>query len=643
MRRPWARPTQPLQSYESFDSARTYSAAQGKRKRRVRGDAESRGDQRRTLSASLCAPPTSAFSLRRASHLLQRWHFLERWGQRPVLAREFGIVVTLLAVAILLSPGGTLVGDDATFDETSDESFGDGLDDDFWAEDADDANGDSGATENLFSRFADDPTLGGKLHLTYRARYQAKVYDFKRADLPFSPVTADDLEHVRQLRMRADDKSDQDVDQFLSMRFEDLFVPWQEEGIIQSLKGEAALRYFKDIDGSSPGEASFGGFDRFKHRQALQLQRLFARVETFSRHLELTLGRQYAREAEWAHFDGATARVRGVTIADQESEFAVFGGSRVTYYSRSASPHDGVAGGHVTVWLGDETQLNFSDVYYLRNTAEAEVRQELPEFGWMAARYRQINREPHSLTFDAHAAAETLQLTADARYVAKVSDQMDDFIFDFTQSSFRRGSNRVEQHFNISGVEPYDEFYLEVRKGLFQHYGAFVGVISHLVRGGSEEDNYNTDWHEVWIGADISDAPWRGLTGRATVRYVHTELPRRVVRLDDTALANGLADFRPEDAEGDGEPSSVGLEALIEQDFERYIAVGFTAIVRAYDYEAQFAELDFRASSLGSYVRWRPWSRHQWRLSYHYDDDFEYVSADLERLHTVAVEYQYRF
>ena len=365
------------------------------------------------------------------------------------------------------------------------------------------------ADDTFFTRFLEDPSLDGKLHLTYRVNYQAKIYDFKSYRFFFDPVTDDDREQARQRRDWRDG-DDQDVDQYFALRTDDLFIPFEESGIFQSFKTETAFRYFKDIDGSPPGEEGRGGFDRFDGRQDFQLFRMFARVETFSRHLELTLGRQRVSEAEWVHFDGGTARFRGLEILGREVELTAFGGSRVKFYRRSSSSHDGVGGGTIDIALGPETRMRFSNVYYLYNTFEAELRQSLRDLGWFAITYRQIKRNAQSVTFDAHADWRSQNITVDARYVAKVGDQFDDFYFDFTQSSLRRGAGEVEKHVNIGGVEPYDEVFLEIRKGFLGHYGIFAGGIAHLLRSGSDEDNYNTDWYEGWAGFDVIDAPWAG-------------------------------------------------------------------------------------------------------------------------------------
>jgi hypothetical protein len=155
----------------------------------------------------------------------------------------------------------------------------------------------------------------------------------------------------------------------------------------------------------------------------------------------------------------------------------------------------------------------------------------------------------------------------------------------------------------------------------------------HRLRQRSAEDNYNTDWQEAWLGVDATDPLWKGLTGRALVRYVHTTCRAANFRLNvDDTLNNGVPDFQPEDATGTGEPSYLGVETSSSRTSSRKVAVGATAVLRAYDQQSNFAELDgLTASSLGAYVRWRTTAWTQLYLSYAYDTDYRYFNPDFRR------------
>jgi hypothetical protein len=493
------------------------------------------------------------------------------------------------------------------------------------------------------SAFWNDPTLDGKLHLTYRARYTAKVFDFKKYEFPFSgpgQISSADREQARLLEERHKDTSDQDLDQYFALRVENLY-PVKDSKALQAVSGEASCRYFKDLDGSPGGEEARDGFDHFAHRQDFQLQTLLARAETFDRHLQLAFGRQFGYEAEWLHFDGATAIFRGLKVLEREVELSAFGGSRVTFYPRSASSLDGIEGGHVKVWLAEKTRLKLTDVYYVDNSFQAEIRQDLSSASWVLLQYRQINEDPHSVVLEGTAQWLEKAFTLYFLYVGKLGRNADDFNFDFTQSARRSRDGDKDRFFNIGDIEPYDEGTLELRKELGGWFGLFGGGTLHYLRERDRRNNYNTDWQEAWVGFDLHEPLWKGLTGRATARYVHTDLPRRLIRLKaDDVIQNGVPDFKPEDLTGDGEPGFFGLELLLEQDFARKVAVGGTAVFRSYDYQSNYVELqDLKAASLGVYARYRMTAATQWLLSYSYDRDYQFLNPDFDSLHTVRLEF----
>jgi len=502
-----------------------------------------------------------------------------------------------------------------------------------------------------FAALLADPLVGGRLHVTYRASYTARVYDFKGYDQAFSVSNPGsrqaDREQELLVRERHRDISDQDLDQYAAIQLEQLPVLEGSSKWLQSAGGEASFRFFKDLDGSPAGEEAHGGFDRYDHREAFHLQTLNVRLEALTKHLDLVLGRQYGREAQWLHFDGATATLRGVQVFGRETEISAFGGSRVYFYSHSSSTWSGLAprgeemlGGHVKSWITDSTRLRLSDVHYADNSFEAELRQDFDAGDWASLLYRQVNEDPHSVLLDL--AWEWLErdVTLYVSYIGKLGRNADDFNFDYTQSVRRKSHENRDIYFNIGDIEPYDEGTLELRKG-FGRWGAFCGGTVHRLRERDLEDNYNTDWQEAWVGLDANDLLWRGLSGRSTVRYVHTDLPRRRIRIDPEVVAeNGVPDFLPEDAVGAGEPSYLGVEALLEQDFQRKVAVGATAVFRAYDYRNNFAEIEgLTAASLAGHVRWRATHWSQLFLSYAYDTDYRFINPDLEALHTVRVQW----
>lgn len=516
--------------------------------------------------------------------------------------------------------------------------------DDELGEGEDTPEDEDGWFDQLLSQLEEDPTLGGRLHLTYRATYTGRFYDFGPFEFPVNDPAAigpDDLAHAAQLAARHRNDDDHDLDQYLSLRWDGLYR--EEEGaLLQSVDLGLSLRYFRDLDGSPAGEASLDTFDTFSDNSRFQLLTLHTTLEAFQRHLLFTLGRQYAHEAEWIHFDGGQARFRGVTLLGRPVELGAFGGQRVKLYRRTSSSRDGIWGGYVKYWPLKNTSIKLSDVFYADNSFEVELRHTFPGVARVSVGYRQIDEHPAFVRLEASAEWASQQLTALLRTVHKVGKGADDFDFDYTRSRRREGDNPL--FFNLGELAPYDEVSLELRKGFLEHYGASAGGTLHVLRDRDLRDEYNTDWQEVWAGLDVLHAPWEGLTGRLTFRYLHTDLRRRLLRLDPNfVLTNNVPDFLPEDITGDGEPDFLGVDLLLEQDLGRTVAGGATLDFRSYDTRTNFVVLEnLTVSNVSAYLRWRPTRHTQWTLRYSYTRDFEFLYPDLDALHTVQVQFTYR-
>jgi len=510
-------------------------------------------------------------------------------------------------------------------------------------DDDDESQGDpfgSGVVD-LLSELHEDPTLGGKISLYYTAVYRGRFHEFGDFAFPFpDAVSPDDQIWAEQLRRRHRNWDDHDLDQYLSLSWDEILSP-EEESWWQKVDLDLSLRYFKDLDGSPAGEASLGTFDALAGNDQLRLQSLNATAELFDRHLEVRAGRQQLRGAEWIRFDGAKVRFRGVSFLGREVELSVFGGSRVRFFRRASSQHVGVGGASLTIWPWDGALFRLSDVYFLDNSLEAELRQSFG-LGQVALTYRQIDESPSSIRADLHLEWQRSQLSLDLGYRGRLGDAVDDFDFDFTRS--RRRDPSGTRYLWFGGLAPYDEVSLEARKGIFERWGVLAGGTVHRLRDREARDEWSTDWQEAWLGVDVVHAPWKGFTGRATVRYLHTDQRRRVLRFDaDSVITNGIPDFQAVDITGDGEPDFLGVDLLVEQDFSRVVAAGAVLVFRGYDYQSNYAFLEnLTASSATGYLRWNPGPRTTWQISYSHDRDFDKIYPDLEALHTVRLQFTYR-
>src|SRR5262245_31930897 len=108
-----------------------------------------------------------------------------------------------------------------------------------------------------------DPSLGGKLHLAYRAVYQAKFYRFGSYEFNFpAQVSALDLQAANELEARHRNRSsDHDLDHHFTASTHDLFLTDGAKKYVQSIDTELTLRYWDDLDGTPTGDESAGVFD----------------------------------------------------------------------------------------------------------------------------------------------------------------------------------------------------------------------------------------------------------------------------------------------------------------------------------------------------------------------------------------------
>ncbi len=490
--------------------------------------------------------------------------------------------------------------------------------------------------------FLNDPSLGGKLRFTYRARYDARFYRFHgyRFNFPVSPTDPDRdliLAAARELEEAHRGNRDQDVDQYIAIKTHDLITPWIDSGYYQGLDTEFSARYFKDIDGTPPGNDSLDIRDTFPGREDFQLRTLNARVRLLDEHLEITVGRQYIEAAEWVHIDGGAVRLIGLEGPfEKPLEVQVFGGQRVSFYS-SIQEEDlfknDVWGATVIYRPSRDTRIEVSDVHYIDNSLRVWIDQRITPLVDVDLVYRQINEDPESVRVDGFFRHGELDLELRLGYFLRFGGDIDDFNFDYTFSDRVPSSDSDhDRHLNIGDLEAFHEVSLEGRIGLSEFHGVFAGAIGHWLDDRSDRDVYNTDWYELWAGVDTLHVPWEGLTGRLTVRSVLTDLPRR--RFRDPSDPLFIAD-----TVGDGEPSFLGVEMLLEQDFARRFSLGTSLEWRLYEYESRYADLDnLHALSVTAFARWRQNSILTYHLDYTYERDYRFVNPDFDEVHGVRAQ-----
>ena len=503
------------------------------------------------------------------------------------------------------------------------------------------AEAEAEAVEELEPSTLFDPSLGGKLHVTYRAAYLGKFFRYSGYRFNFAENaaagTATELA-ARELEARHKNRSDDhDLDQFLTIRTKDLFLPLEEKTYLNHFDTELGLRWFNDLDGSPRGDEAQDGFDGLDGRDRLQVRTVNVRAETLGGHLEITGGRQYHEGAEWLLFDGVRARVRGIAMFERPLELYSFAGARVSFYR--TLPQTTVWGGGLTYRPWESGRLDLETSYFIDNTLQATFDQELGEHLNALLVYRQIDEDPESVRLSVTSPWNDAGLTLWGEYLGKFGLRNKDFVFDYTaRVDGGRRERSALRYFNLGDIDPFDEGRLEARYEPGRAgVGLLLGGAVHARREG-DTDAFNHDWQEVWGGVDTAGLPWEGLTTRTVARYLHTDLPRR----DTLNLDPFFSLVR--DAAADGEPSFIGLETLLEQDIARRFLLGASLELRLYEYESRFAAvsdlLGFGATVYGRYRQNRFLS---FGVSYLYDRDFRFVSPDLEDVHGVRADVLFSF
>ncbi|MGH7754413.1 MAG: hypothetical protein ACREN5_16535, partial [Gemmatimonadales bacterium] len=202
-----------------------------------------------------------------------------------------------------------------------------------------------------------DPTLGGKLHLTYRAAYEGKFFRFREPEFNFpGDLTPDDVKAAQELeaRHRRRDR-DHDLDQYLSVRTHDLFLPRAWKGHLQGVDTEMSVRWYNDLDGSPAGDEAQSTYDHLDGRERLQFRTLNAKLNLLQKHLELAGGRLRVDGAEWVTLDGARATGRGIALFGKPLEVSGFAGARVSFFR--TVPRTTLWGGGLRWWPWEGAEI----------------------------------------------------------------------------------------------------------------------------------------------------------------------------------------------------------------------------------------------------------------------------------------------
>lgn len=291
---------------------------------------------------------------------------------------------------------------------------------------------------------------------------------------------------------QGDDRtSDQDSYSYLGVEVERTGVA--------GLTASALVWYGADLDGTSERSPYKDSLDSFDGQDDFRVYRAALSYALPSGWLTAVAGRQDVWSAEIATLDGGLLRLTPCRWGTLE----VFGGKRVSH-DRNPDP-DPIYGGNLDLRPLPGTTLQFRDLYYIRNSLELGVVQDLGRWGSGRAAYRMLDDDPQETRLSLHlvpwAAAE-----AHLRYLRTFADADEEFVYDYTSAE-----DDTVPALYLEALAPYADYSAAFRQGFLDVFGLGGRLRYHHVIDAADEDLWNADFREGAVLFDLSDWPWKGL------------------------------------------------------------------------------------------------------------------------------------
>jgi hypothetical protein len=406
-----------------------------------------------------------------------------------------------------------------------------------------------------------------------------------------------------------------------------------ERLLLENLETRFSARLSKDIDGAFDER---GGREewidlrdvRYAPRHLVFPTQAYARLTDVGGLLDVTAGRQYAREVEWAHFDGVA--VASDRKGGSPWSAGGFVGRRVDFWRTLEDQV--VAGGHAGWRLG-LLDLGVSDVYLVRNSFEAKASAATDGplsggiEGVVQASFRMIDERPDIYRLLANPRQEEWGTDFTLVYEHKLRTGRKTFNFDYV--SIDGDVDRLR----FSELAPYHRLEGTLWQRVFEPLGVFVGVDWLRLADEVDADGFNSSYVETSGGVDLSGFPARGSHLSAKASY--SDFHRPPLR-----PGGGFDDLR---GTGEEEWFEVLLEA--RQSFGRFAAVGFEYVYEEFDLKTRLARAGrIRSQSYRLFAKVRPLEGLSIRVDLFLADDLPNVyEDDLDRAEGAWASVEYSF
>ncbi len=221
------------------------------------------------------------------------------------------------------------------------------------------------------------------------------------------------------------------------------------------------------------------------------------------------IGRQYLNEVENIHFDGAHLSMKPV----KNARFSAYGGMPV-YFHESDSDGD---------WLaGIAAEFNpFKDTagrldYIVSNDDSDEIGDHHDNL-FIASAWQNIR--PWWRVFGRYSAIDSVSRDVQLRSMWNFQSINLDVMFSYYKQPQTLDGFTVEfNEFNpiIGGYQPYDQYLLDIYKGIGQHMGVNFGATIRELKDESDEGSFNHDYERYYFTWSVFDFPIKGLSASIT-------------------------------------------------------------------------------------------------------------------------------
>ncbi len=297
-----------------------------------------------------------------------------------------------------------------------------------------------------------------------------------------------------------DGRSDQDFYESLRLSY----INPKNEKISGYLSG--ALR--QDIDDPS---TLFRSIDD-THDNSLRgyLYELYANINDIGIIESAKIGRQYSYDVENLHFDGLHLRFKPF----HNIRFATFAGIPV-HFQESSSDGDWISGISVEIKPLENSTIRFDYVVSSDNSDDTignhhdnlfivNAWHNIKQWWRIYGRFSKLDSISRDLQIRSFWNFSSLDLNIQFSYY-KQSQKLGDFTTTFNEFVPSMGN-----------YEAYDQYTLDIYKGIGNHMGINIGASLRELKDESDENSFNNDFERYYITYSLFDYPLKGLTTTVT-------------------------------------------------------------------------------------------------------------------------------